>query len=206
MRLGRGSLCCAAAFAVAGVLPAWAQQDYFGMLKAPRTGLEVRSGFFYSSFGDLGYAGLLTGARDDGRQLKLGYQYSRYFTVQGQFLDFGRSPGASFSMSDAYTGPRRTGFGVDTIGTLPLTNRFSFYGRFGAFRGDARPVFGTTLPALIGDTSRNGTRLRYGLGLRYDFSKAFGVRAEFERYSTAGGNMLTDVDSEMLSVGLMWRF
>ena len=87
-----------------------------------------------------------------------------------------------------------------------MTNRFSFYGRFGAFRGDARPVFGTTLPALIGDAGRGGTRLRYGLGLRYDFSKAFGVRAEFERYSTAGGNMLTDVDSEMLSVGLMWRF
>ena len=120
--------------------------------------------------------------------------------------DFGRPPGTSFSMSEAYAGARHTGFGVDTIGTLPVSNRFSFYGRFGAFRGDARPVIGSTLPTLIGETGRGGTRLRYGLGLRYDFSKAFGLRAEFERYSTAGGNMLSDVDSEMLSVGLMWRF
>lgn len=206
MKAGRKSLCCIAAFAAAAGMPAWAQQDYFGLLKPPRTGLEVRSGFYYSSFGEPGYAGLLTRSADDARQLKLGYQYSRYFSLQGEFADFGRSPGAAFSMSDAYTGPRRTGFGLDSIGTLPVTNRFSFYGRFGAYRGDARPTFGTTLPTLIGDTGRYGTRLRYGLGLRYDFSKALGVRAEFERYSATGGNMLTETDSEMLSVGLSWRF
>ncbi len=44
------------------------------------------------------------------------------------------------------------------------------------------------------------------LGLRYDFSKALGVRGEFERYSGTGDNMLTETDSEMLSVGLSWRF
>lgn len=206
MNPARGSLCCAAAFAIAGALPAWGQQDYFGLLKAPHAGLEVRSGFFVSGFGDPGYAGLLTGARDSGRQLKLGYQYSRYFSMQGEFLDFGRLPGTSFSMAEADSGARRTGFGLDAVGTLPLTSRASFYGRFGTYRGDSRPAFASLLPLLIGDAGRNGTRLRYGLGLRYDFSKAFGVRAEFERYSTAGGNMLTDADTEMLSVGLMWRF
>jgi OOP family OmpA-OmpF porin len=206
MRPGRASVCLAAIFAVAAVLPAWGQQDYLGMLKPPRSGLEVRSGFYYSSFGDVGYGGLLTGSRDEGRQLKLGYQYSRYFSLQGEFLDFGRPPGASFGMSEAYTGARRTGFGLDTVGSLPLTNRMSFYGRFGAYRGDSRATFGTTLPTLIGDAPRGGTRVRYGLGLRYDFSKAFGVRAEFERFSGTSGNLLTDADSEMVSVGLSWRF
>ena len=36
---------------------------------------------------------------------------------------------------------RSTGFGVDTVATLPLW-RFSFYGRMGAYRGDARNGFG----------------------------------------------------------------
>jgi OmpA-OmpF porin, OOP family len=206
MKTGRGPLCIAAAFALAGVLPAWGQQDYFGLLKAPHTGLEVRSGFFASSFGEPVYAGLLTGARDTSRQLKLGYQYSRYFSMQGELLDFGRLPGTSFSMAEADSGARRTAFGIDAVGMLPLSSRASFYGRFGTYRGDSRPAFASLLPTLIGDSGRNGMRLRYGLGLRYDFSKAFGVRAEFERYSTAGGNMLTDADSEMVSVGLMWRF
>src|SRR6476660_2362791 len=39
------------------------------------------------------------GNPDAGYRLKLGYQYSRYFAVEGQYVDFGRTAGEVFSGS-----------------------------------------------------------------------------------------------------------
>jgi hypothetical protein len=48
---------------------------------------------------------------------------------------------------------RSTGFGVDTIAMLPLW-RFSFYGRMGAYRGDARGGYGSAAALLPRSSSR----------------------------------------------------
>ena len=51
------------------------------------------------------------------------------------------------------------------------------------------------------------TRLRYGLGMRYDFTKAFGIRAELERYSPLGASFGSESDAaDLVSVGVSWRF
>ena len=99
---------------------------------------------------------------------------------------------------------RSTGYGIDTVATLPVWRSFSFYGRLGAYRGEARNAFAAYSTSLLGDT--RSTRLRYGLGMRYDFTKAFGIRAELERYSPLGA-LGSDADAaELVSVGLSWRF
>lgn len=106
------------------------------------------------------------------------------------------------SLSSAF---RSTGFGVDAVATLPFWNRFSLYGRFGAFRGDARPAFAPYTAALMGEANR-GTRMRYGLGMTYDISRALGIRAEFDRFSPLSHPLPTDTDSDQISVGVQWRF
>ena len=94
---------------------------------------------------------------------------------------------------------------MDTVATLPLW-RFSFYGRMGAYRGD-RNGFATYATSLLSDPAARNTRWRYGLGVRYDFTKALGVRAEVERYSHGLGSPLGgDAESDQISVGLSWRF
>ena len=90
---------------------------------------------------------------------------------------------------------------------LPLW-RFSFYGRMGAYRGDARG-FGYGSTALLPtDPFVRSTRLRYGMGVRYDFTRSLGVRAELERHSPMSSPFSTDADGldQQLSVGLSWRF
>ena len=92
---------------------------------------------------------------------------------------------------------------MDTVATVPLWRQFSFYGRLGAYTG-SRNIYFSNPVSFTGDGSRS--RVRYGLGLRYDFNKAFGIRAELERYATPGSVLAGDAEADVFSVGLSWRF
>lgn len=190
------------ALAVASLPFAALAEDYVGTLKPPQSSLSP--GLYSFATGPaMGPTPSLYS--DNSVRLKLGYKYSRYLAVEGEFVDFGRSSADLFaSPGNLASAFRSTGFGVDTIATLPLW-RFSFYGRMGAYRGD-RNGFGTYSTALLADSASRGTRLRYGLGMRYDFTKAFGIRAELERYSPLGSPIAGDVDADQFSVGVSWRF
>ncbi len=127
--------------------------------------------------------------------------------MESEFVDFGRAP------ADIFTSPgnlasafRSTGFGVDTVATLPVWRSFSFYGRLGAYRGEARNAFAAYSTSLLGENGPRGTRWRYGLGMRYDFTKAFGIHAEMERYSPLGFDRGSEPESDLFTVGVNWRF
>jgi hypothetical protein len=177
--------------------------DYVGTLKVPQSTFTPAGIYSFSST-----PGLSSVPAEGGLRLKLGYKYSRYFAVEGEVVDFGR-PGAldpfssPASLASAF---RSTGFGVDTIAMLPLW-RFSFYGRMGAYRGDPRQAFGTSLAMTPSEAYARGTRLRYGLGMRYDFTRSLGVRAELERNAPFGSPFAADADAaDQVSVGVTWRF
>ena len=179
-----------------------AAEDYYGVLKPPHNGL-VTGAFYSFSSPPPSFAAL---PADNGYRMRLGYKYSRYFSVEGEFSDYQR-PADVFAnpASLASSSFRSTGFGVDTVATLPLWN-FSFYGRMGAYRGD-RNNFATYATSMLSDPTTRGSRWRYGLGMRYDFTKSLGVRAEFERHTAGLSAPLSgDLDADQLSIGLSWRF
>jgi|SRR5688572_10909561 len=176
---------------------------YLGTLKAPQSSLTPPGVYSFTTGTSMASNPVLG---DDGYRMKLGYKYSRYFAVEGEYVDFKRE-GAPFSNPASLASSfRSTGFGVDTIAMLPLW-RFSFYGRMGAYRGDARGGFDNTSTALLPDSFTRGTRWRYGMGVRYDFTRSLGVRAEVERHSPLGSGLATEADAaDQFSVGLSWRF
>ena len=191
------------------MLPAVAPaQDYLGGLKLPKSDAPAAGGTFSLASEPVAtFASSSARAGDNGMRLKLGYKYSRYFSVESEFVDFGRAS------ADIFTSPgnlasafRSTGFGVDTVATLPVWRSFSFYGRLGAYRGEARNAFAAYSTSLLGENAGRGTRLRYGLGMRYDFTKSLGVHAELERYSPLGAPLAAEPESELFSVGVNWRF
>lgn len=187
---------------VAAPLVCAGADNYLGSLKPPATSLTP-TGLYSFTTGPTNLASL---APDNGYRLKLGYKYSRYLSVEGEFSDVTR-PSDLFanpaSLSSAF---RSTGFAVDTVATLPVWG-LSFYGRLGAYHGD-RYGFSSQSTALLGDQASRGTRWRYGLGVRYDFTRAFGIRAELERYSALGlgSPFAGDGDSDQVTVGVSWRF
>jgi hypothetical protein len=180
---------------------ALAENDYVGTLKAPQSTLSPKGMYSFAS------EPALTGKpAENGFRLKLGYKYSRYFAVEGELVDFGRLEDPFASPASLSSSFRSTGFGVDTIAMLPIW-RFSFYGRMGAYRGDARGGFGWHPLPLAENQFTRGTRLRYGLGLRYDFTKSLGIRAELERHSPLGSPLATETDAgDQVAVGVSWRF
>lgn len=191
--------------ALLALAPALAGANYVGTLKPPRLGLDPGTHLYlFASPAVLGLNPSLTG--DGGQRLKLGYRPWRFLAVEGEYVDYSRVSSSPFtSPASLASGFRGTGFGVDTVAMLPSWNRLSLYGRFGAYRGDARPAFAPYSTSLLLEPAR-GTRMRYGLGMQYDFNKALGVRAELERYSPLGASLPAEVDGDVFSVGVMWRF
>jgi hypothetical protein len=184
-----------------------ASADYMGTVKLP--GAPSASSGFYSFSASAptalspSFSAASTPA-DSAYRLKLGYRYSRYLSVESEYVDFSNSASGPFAnptvLSSAF---RSTGFGVDTVATLPLWKTLSLYGRMGAYAG-SRNIFSANPVSLWGDSTR--ARARYGLGMRYDFTRAFGIRAELERYSPLATPLTGEAESDVFTVGLSWRF
>ena len=196
-----------AAATLASISLAATAENYVGSLKLPKAP-DSQPGFFSLASETIpAFAPVrIAGNGENGYRLKLGYQYSRFFAVEGQFVDFGRSSAEMFaSPSNLASAFRNTGMGVDTIAMLPWRS-FSFYGRLGAYRGESRNAFAQYSTSLLGDSISRATRWRYGMGVRYDFTKSLGIKAEVERYSPLGTPLEAQVETELISVGLSWRF
>lgn len=129
-----------------------------------------------------------------------GYQFNRYFAVEGGYLDLGRAsaagPGGSVSTDS-------TALQASVVGSLPLNQQFAFIGKVGLARTDTDTsgIVGGA-PTAFNDRNTDPT---YGLGLRYDFTKALGVRGEWERLrSSSGAFGKSDVD--LFTVNGIYRF
>ena len=133
--------------AVASLPLAALADDYLGTLKLPQSS-QAPGLYSFATGPTAGPASSLYS--DNSVRLKLGYKYSRYLSVEGEFVDFARPAADVFASPGNFASAfRSTGFGVDTIATLPVW-RFSFYGRMGAYRGD-RNGFGSYSTALLVD-------------------------------------------------------
>lgn len=127
-----------------------------------------------------------------------GYRIDPNFSVELGYQDLGQV--------------RATGFGVNgdvranvwelvVVGTLPLKNRFSVYGKVGGYRGE------TELRSNAGFSgSETNTDLTFGVGGRYDYSPQVAFRAEYETYQSVGGRSVGQSDFDVISVGALFNF
>jgi OOP family OmpA-OmpF porin len=150
--------------------------------------------------------------RDVGFKLLAGKKFNRNFAVEGGYFNLGKFGfTANYPTANSFTGDIKLhGLNLDAVGILPFTEKFSAFGRVGAFYAEAKDTFsgtGAGVPVAAADPNpkkRHGG-YKYGVGLQYDFTRALALRGEWERYriDDAVGNK-GDVD--MLLVGLVLRF
>ena len=147
--------------------------------------------------------------RSTGFKLYGGYQFNRNFALEGGYFDLGKF---GFTATTVPAGTldgniKLRGLNLDMVGTLPLTEKFSAFGRAGLNYAQARNSFSGT--GAVGVTnpnpSKRDTNYKFGLGLQYAFTDALAMRAELERYriNDAVGNK---GDIDLFSVGLVYRF
>jgi OOP family OmpA-OmpF porin len=147
--------------------------------------------------------------RDTGYKLFGGYQFTRYLALEGGFFDLGKF---GFAATTAPAGTLNgsiavKGVNLDLVARLPVTDKFSVFGRVGAINAQARDHFSGTGSVVVNNPNprERATNVKFGAGLQYDFTDALGMRAEVERYriNDAVGNK-GDVD--LVSIGLIYRF
>jgi OOP family OmpA-OmpF porin len=147
--------------------------------------------------------------RDLGFKVFGGYQYNKYFAVEGGYFDLGQF---GFNTSTVPAGTlsgdiKLKGLNLDAVGILPITEKFSVFGRIGVTHTQANDSFVGTgaVNVLNPNPNSRDTNLKVGLGLQYALTDSLTLRSEIERYriDDAVGNK-GDVD--LVSVGLVYRF
>ena len=147
--------------------------------------------------------------RSNGYKLFGGYQFNKNLALEGGYFDLGEfGYRANTVPAGSLTGNiKLRGLNLDLVGTVPITEKFSAFGRLGVAHTQARDTFVGTgaVRVLNPNPSSRDTNLKVGLGVQYAFTPALSLRAELERYRVddAVGNK-GDVD--MVSVGLVYRF
>ena len=149
---------------------------------------------------------------DVGYKLLGGYKFNKHFAVEGGYFNLGQFGfTASYAPASSFTGSMKLqGVNLDALGILPLTEKFSAFGRLGVIYAEAKDTFtgtgaGAGVAASAPNPKKSDTNYKYGVGLQYDFTRALSMRGEWERYrvNDAVGNT---GDIDMVSVGLVYMF
>ncbi|MDO8264511.1 MAG: OmpA family protein [Gallionella sp.] len=161
-------------------------------------------------------AGLVTTSivdnnRSTGYKLFGGYRVNKNFAIEGGYFNLGRfSYVATTAAPNAGTlngNIKLQGVNLDGVGTLPITEQFSVFGRLGLNYAQARDSFAGTGAVIVNNPnpSKNQVNYKFGAGLQYDFTDALAMRLEAERYriNDAVGNK---GDIDLYSLGLIYRF
>ena len=131
-------------------------------------------------------------------KLQLGYQFNPNLAVEGGYVDLGK---ATYSGSGNTFNVKASGWNIGAVGTLPLNDKFSLFGKIGMIDGKVETSDST------GSVSATKWRPTYGLGVKYAVSKNVSVLAEIERFDKLGDDNSTGTGSvNLLSAGFLAKF
>ena len=130
---------------------------------------------------------------DTSYKIYAGYQFFKFFGVEGSYLDFGSLNDDSGGIDVTIDS---TAWDAFAVGIIPLGSHFQIFGKFGWVFWDS-----DTKVSGSGSDSDSGNDTAYGAGLEFIFGKHFGVRGEYEKYD------IKDTDNvETYSIGADFRF
>lgn len=137
-----------------------------------------------------------------------GYQINKNFGVELGYVDLGEASGSG---TDPFLGTfsatfETTGFELSGVGTLPINEKFSVYGKLGFFMWDL-DVKASSSTLGSGSFSEDGTDLTFGVGVRWNFTKNLTAQLQWQRYNDIGDDVTTGKDDvDVLSAGILFRF
>jgi OOP family OmpA-OmpF porin len=146
---------------------------------------------------------------DTGYKIFGGLKINKNFAVEAGYFDLGKF---GFTANTAPTGTltgniKLKGLNIDAVGILPITEKFSGFGRIGLQYAQAKDSFAGTGSVAVGNPnpSKSAANYKVGLGVQYDLTKSLGLRGEWERYRINDA-VTNRGDIDMLSVGLVFMF
>lgn len=140
---------------------------------------------------------------DNGTYWKVfgGYQFNTNFGVEIGYIDFGKMERQTTGVaSDSFDA---TGFESVLVATIPFTQAFGIYGKFGIYGWNVDYVATGTVNTRA-DTS--GRDMTYGFGARYDLTKNIALRLEWQRYFDMGDQFTGNFDVDAYLLGIVFKF
>lgn len=141
---------------------------------------------------------------DDGTTWRAfgGYQFNSNFGFELGYADLGEA--TQEPVGGGSTTFEAKVYEMTLVGTVPLGEQFSVYGKWGFFHWDAdRTIVGVG----AGTASTSGKDITYGFGVKYNFTRSLALRMEWQRYKDIGDVNFTGVsDVDVFGVNLLLKF
>ncbi len=182
----------AAAAFIAG--PAFAQSKLGGFYVGAHIGQTKAKDFCDGLAG----TGISCDDSDTAWKILGGYQFNKNFAAELAYTDGGE---VTASLGGLHESVKANLWEIVGVGSLPVVERFSVYGKLGLYRADVED--NTNFGFSADETS---TDVTFGFGARYDITQNVAGRVEWQRYSDVGGGDIGKADVDVISVGVLWKF
>jgi OOP family OmpA-OmpF porin len=129
-------------------------------------------------------------------RINAGWRFNDYFAFEGGYHNFG-SFDQSYMIEDEVVDVslKADGFTLGFVGNLPLGDRWSLFGRTGAYFWDGDADINNVTAESPGDTN-----LYFGAGVKFALNENLSLTADGTRYDLDGAS------SNVFSVGLNFNF
>jgi len=128
-----------------------------------------------------------------------GYQVNRNFGVEFAYVHLGEVKASFAGFGNVVT--TAEGFELLGVGTIPINQQWSVYGKLGSFRWDVHQT------GIVEPADATGTDLTYGFGVKYNVTKSAALRVEYQQYNDVGDfNTTGKTDVSVIGVGVIARF
>lgn len=142
-----------------------------------------------------------------------GYRFHRNFAAEIAYVDLGRFELRSTVVPAGTLTNRIRSSGVDfsVLGLLPVSERWTVFGRLGVLAARAKASYSGDGSVFIndgeGEQSKRTSGIVYGVGAMADLTPRLGVRVEYNEYRKIGDDLTGgEFDARVLSAGVQYRF
>ena len=146
-----------------------------------------------------------------------GYRFHRHLAAEAAYVNLGDTAviGTSGVGGSSTTRQETNGFRLVAVGLLPLDRGFTLFGKAGFYRWSSDVSFSGVAASY--SASESGFKPSFGLGAEYALNKNVSLQLAWDRYTALGkssgalqsatGSVKTiDVDADLLSFGVSYRF
>ncbi|BBJ23080.1 hypothetical protein W01_10070 [Candidatus Nitrotoga sp. AM1P] len=149
--------------------------------------------------------------KDTGYKIYGGYQIDKNWGVETTYFDLGKatvhdSVNNGFAITPVYASIGATAWGFAGTFTTPIYNNVSLFGKIGLIRSELKAR--ASIRGVDNQAKEFSTGVNFGLGAKYDFTRNFVIRAEWERLEMQVNNQMSTVNSDVdfLSAGITYKF
>lgn len=183
--------------------------DWYGGFNVGQTRESINDGLIANSELNGSLTAITDDRRDNGYKLFAGYQLSDHFAVEAGYFDLGQFGFRAVTepMGALKSRTKTRGFNIDLVGSVPITDDLSAFGRVGAHYTEAKDRFQGSDAVIVTDRHRrvHDANIKWGGGLQYDVTPKLAMRIEAERYAI-NDLMEKNGSINLYSLGMLYRF